>query len=97
MTISEADGFSQLLRDRGYPASVVSQARLRFNVQFRSNLLKENRPMWSKPFTFALQYTPLPSAIKRVMYKYWYLVEPFLDSSLPRMGYKNNSAFRIRS
>lgn len=91
--IKGAEKLSQSLLDRGYPERVVQQTRRRANEQRGCELLKEKTLVASAQFTFAIQNTPLANGIKRIIFKYWHLVERFAGSQ-PRVGFKKTTSIK---
>lgn len=83
-----------MLSQRGYPLRVNTQARRRADLQLRDGLLKKKLENDTEQFTFTLQYIPLVNKVRRIIEKYWHLVEPFVVSLRSKLGYRKSASFR---
>lgn len=88
----EARKLSQALLQRDYPERLVKQTKCRADRMQRKYLVREHRKESGRFVTFSFDYTSLAYSIRRLIYKYWHLVEPLVGNMKPRIGFRRTQS-----
>ncbi|XP_077163796.1 uncharacterized protein LOC143831932 [Paroedura picta] len=79
------------LEHRGYPPSIIKQAKTRVDAKERHDLLQYNKRVKDQKLTCAFDYSYFATNIRKILFKHWHLIRdlPGCENGL-RLAWRRN-------